>query len=197
MRGRFKLVLIICGATSLIAVNQTALAATNLFSYTFDAPVFGDASNRFTGSLTIADEAGTYSLVSLSAQYRSGIFNLSNSGLATTTQGRVVIGGLSNGITGISTGANDFLVNFNPATGFVLRSSVVSPETDINDLDLTLVRVPSTPAGVPEPATWAMLVAGFSLIGSALRRHKGTISASPDPLSLEQYAAFEDGRSPA
>jgi hypothetical protein len=30
--------------------------------------------------------------------------------------------------------------------------------------------------GVPEPATWAMMIAGFGLIGVALRRHRPTIA---------------------
>ena len=31
---------------------------------------------------------------------------------------------------------------------------------------------------IPEPATWAMLIAGFGLVGSALRRHRrGTVAA--------------------
>lgn len=29
-----------------------------------------------------------------------------------------------------------------------------------------------TPGGVPEPATWAMLVLGFGVAGSALRRSR-------------------------
>jgi hypothetical protein len=39
----------------------------------------------------------------------------------------------------------------------------------------TFVGVPfdaSTPAGVPEPASWAMMVGGFGLVGSAMRRRQ-------------------------
>ncbi|MCG2842181.1 PEPxxWA-CTERM sorting domain-containing protein [Sandaracinobacter sp. RS1-74] len=32
--------------------------------------------------------------------------------------------------------------------------------------------VDPTPGGVPEPATWAMLIAGFGFVGGALRRRK-------------------------
>ena len=32
--------------------------------------------------------------------------------------------------------------------------------------------------GVPEPATWAMLIAGFGLVGASLRRRKGLASVS-------------------
>ncbi len=30
--------------------------------------------------------------------------------------------------------------------------------------------------GVPEPATWAMLIAGFGLVGSAMRRRRSTVA---------------------
>ncbi len=35
-----------------------------------------------------------------------------------------------------------------------------------------LVDLPGTPGGVPEPATWAMLVAGFGVVGAAMRRRR-------------------------
>jgi PEP-CTERM motif len=36
----------------------------------------------------------------------------------------------------------------------------------------TITTFTTTPAGVPEPATWATLVVGFGLIGSAMRRRQ-------------------------
>ena len=32
--------------------------------------------------------------------------------------------------------------------------------------------LPAIPGGVPEPATWAMLIAGFGLVGAAARRRR-------------------------
>jgi hypothetical protein len=33
---------------------------------------------------------------------------------------------------------------------------------------------PVTTPGVPEPATWAMMILGFGLLGGAIRRRKAT-----------------------
>jgi hypothetical protein len=41
-------------------------------------------------------------------------------------------------------------------------------------LDLAL-RVTGSPAGVPEPASWAMMVGGFGLVGASLRRRRPAI----------------------
>ena len=35
---------------------------------------------------------------------------------------------------------------------------------------------PAVVSGVPEPASWALMLGGFGLVGSALRRKKGTAS---------------------
>jgi hypothetical protein len=38
-------------------------------------------------------------------------------------------------------------------------------------------RFPGAPGIIPEPATWAMLIAGFGLVGFALRRRKQAVTA--------------------
>jgi hypothetical protein len=46
-----------------------------------------------------------------------------------------------------------------------------NPDGDYDDF---IVR--ATVTGVPEPATWAMLIAGFGLVGFAARRRRETAS---------------------
>ena len=36
----------------------------------------------------------------------------------------------------------------------------------------------ATPSGVPEPMTWAMMIAGFGMIGGAMRRRAGTLATA-------------------
>jgi hypothetical protein len=40
------------------------------------------------------------------------------------------------------------------------------------DVRLTIADVPNGGGVIPEPATWAMLIAGFGLVGSTLRRRR-------------------------
>jgi hypothetical protein len=42
----------------------------------------------------------------------------------------------------------------------------------------TPVTTPGGPAGVPEPANWAMMIAGFGMIGGAMRSRRGKTSVS-------------------
>ncbi len=45
-----------------------------------------------------------------------------------------------------------------------------------SDLGSSGIGIEYTPTGgVPEPATWAMLIAGFGLVGASMRRRRGTM----------------------
>ncbi len=61
---------------------------------------------------------------------------------------------------------------------FVTFEDLPGSGSDFNYDDLgfvfTNVKTVIIPNGVPEPAAWAMLIAGFGMIGSAMRRRKAT-----------------------
>lgn len=69
-------------------------------------------------------------------------------------------------------------------TSFVFNSNL-SPSKDVvvdrvfavRTRDAANVIITGTPAGVPEPATWAMFGIGFGLAGSRLRRRKTLVAA--------------------
>lgn len=63
-----------------------------------------------------------------------------------------------------------FLVNNTPAQLFWTR------ENDTNVAFLRGQVVLRSVAGIPEPATWAMLIAGFGLVGAGLRRRSGQLA---------------------
>jgi hypothetical protein len=54
------------------------------------------------------------------------------------------------------------------------------PGSDDDNHDDLVIRVTATalgtPGGVPEPASWAMLIAGFGLVGAAQRRRKAIVA---------------------
>ncbi|MGL6043105.1 MAG: PEPxxWA-CTERM sorting domain-containing protein [Sandaracinobacteroides sp.] len=39
-----------------------------------------------------------------------------------------------------------------------------------------MVRSPDTPGAIPEPVTWAMLIAGFAMVGAAARRRRSALA---------------------
>ena len=63
---------------------------------------------------------------------------------------------------------------------FAAATSVTGGNALYGSLDGTPIivvdRLPAMP-GVPEPASWAMLIAGFGLMGVVMRRRRGTVAA--------------------
>ncbi|MFN3371119.1 MAG: PEPxxWA-CTERM sorting domain-containing protein [Sphingomonadaceae bacterium] len=82
------------------------------------------------------------------------------------------VGGLTwiNGIPGLWPFQTYFL-EFRPLTGGTLVLSFLTDSSDNIGPLLDNVLVTQT-AAIPEPATWAMLIAGFGLVGGALRRRR-------------------------
>ena len=61
-----------------------------------------------------------------------------------------------------------FLIGGNPATNFL----TVEGQSNTAQLRGKLVLYSEATSGVPEPATWAMFIAGFGLVGAAARRRQ-------------------------
>ena len=66
---------------------------------------------------------------------------------------------------------NNFIIRYQSITGSCLGDSGIGMGTGGGGFD---------PGGgeVPEPATWAMLIAGFGLVGAVARRRRGALSVS-------------------
>ncbi len=45
-----------------------------------------------------------------------------------------------------------------------------------NQPEISHIQFYGTQGVIPEPATWAMLIAGFGLVGSVMRRRRGTVT---------------------
>lgn len=78
-----------------------------------------------------------------------------------------------NGLTQGQTGAGTFAITFDAATtnielgNFVTRYQSISPSINGSDSGVGVGTVVTAP--VPEPATWAMMILGFGLVGGMLR----------------------------
>jgi PEP-CTERM motif len=71
--------------------------------------------------------------------------------------------------------------NYAPAANYITDNTGNLPwqETIYDRGFRTYVNV----AGVPEPASWMLMIAGFGMVGAAMRRQRGRVSAAGRPLS--------------
>lgn len=68
----------------------------------------------------------------------------------------------------LSGGSDDFFYGFYTSARF--------SSTAYFTMDTLQLGLPNVSPGIPEPATWGLLVAGFGLTGSALRRRRGAVA---------------------
>lgn len=69
------------------------------------------------------------------------------------------------GISYLSGGSTDFWYGFYTSARF--------SSAEYFTMDTLALGLPNVAPGVPEPATWALLIGGFGLTGTALRRRRG------------------------
>ncbi|WP_375392804.1 PEPxxWA-CTERM sorting domain-containing protein [uncultured Sphingomonas sp.] len=68
--------------------------------------------------------------------------------------------------------SGSFVATASSGTLLFLGAPTTTGDND-TALDLvTLVPAAAAPGGVPEPATWAMMIGGFGLVGASMRRRK-------------------------
>jgi len=65
-----------------------------------------------------------------------------------------------------------------PGGGVIVPPPAIAPPSPPPDVPVVVPLIPGTPGipGVPEPTTWAMMLLGFVLIGSAVRRQSPSFS---------------------
>ena len=177
------------GATMLAAAPATAVVVTRSytvsaefiqqsapvksltlgFTLTYDPTV--SVSNAAVSSYTSSSAAAQFN--SLPMLYGTDYY----SGFGTY----LIVSGAPGGSQYVE-GADDFFVQFlvdaqgNPVAGRnanVEYSFAGFRATYNTPLATVMVNGPTTPGGVPEPASWAMQIAGFGLTGSAMRRRRG------------------------
>ena len=173
-------------AGALLASTAPAMAAVFNWTYEGDLLIRGSGTVSASGTFTTTDTTSTVG--GRQAYTVTGITGTRNgvgiTGLATTFP--TIFGGADNFL--FSTGApfSDLGVSFSLANGrfgnFFDDGGVVGEYGAANiagDSGLTNAQgvfsfSPAT--GVPEPATWAMMIAGFGLAGCGLRRREAKLA---------------------
>lgn len=141
---------------------------TLTYTVTFDPTNLGNAPilNSLTSSSSLAAFAGP----NAAAFFQSGGFNY------------LAVGGTTNfGVLNVQNTNPDFYTFFRfNAAGDVLGTDANAVSYSVprmalfNSIASVTAVVPAT-APVPEPATWAMMVGGFGLIGATVRRRRVTV----------------------
>jgi PEP-CTERM motif len=157
------------------------------------SPAASDCSGFYAGNLLggandkVAAQAGGLSEVGFTwDQNWSAVNKIDSLGGATsvnflTSFGKKVFGET---IIGIHFGGGAWPRNIRPDGGATAFYKFDAGKSGLESIDLNLSSssgfvLYSTEGGVvPEPATWAMLIAGFGLVGSVMRRRRGVASVS-------------------
>ena len=62
--------------------------------------------------------------------------------------------------------------DYAPGTTLVSFEDLFNGPFDYNDLSFTFTNTSTAGPGVPEPASWALMITGFGLMGAAVRRRR-------------------------
>jgi hypothetical protein len=130
--------------------------------------VTNDTRRFFPLDVTFTLANGTQRTISTGVSF---FFQTGNNGNPTAQQGLLQIGNLGNAATnglGFSSFAvyNEYFFSGRPNAPTFLTGTFNVSTVPNNAPDNYVVNV----SAVPEPATWAMMIAGFGLVGGAMRR---------------------------
>ncbi|WP_235902787.1 PEPxxWA-CTERM sorting domain-containing protein [Sandarakinorhabdus oryzae] len=167
---------ILAGATlALLAVPASAAFTLNN-SQGGDGYVIVNSPSSFTvygGNDSTGNNITSYGTVATIAQLVSGLWSYRSDdvdGSAYDPAGYFINGGLFQLTVDLPNpalqgGSFSFSVNPGDTYGFYVRT------TD-GQLGRGQITADITPGGVPEPASWAMLIAGFGLVGAVARQRR-------------------------
>lgn len=176
-----KSIAIMALAATVGAASSAAEGATITRNFQFFATNFAAAAplQNIGGTFSVTFDPAVNSsgiLNSLSIAYPGLAFSAANTGFTATpgSFGVMTIGGLPSGVGSLATGTSDFVLQFigagsSPFSYLPLsfRYSTGAGQAWSGDFQIDVIN-----AAVPEPATWALMIAGFGLIGASLRTRR-------------------------
>ena len=162
----FALILLsVCAATYAHAIPITV---------SFQASGFpaGAPTDPVVGSL-VYDAASTTSninsLTSVNLTIAGHTFTVGELGFTSPFGSQQLIGGLLNGVNGIGSGTDDFLMQWNETTLIPVNFIYSTPASIVASTNFTQFSVTATVPTVPEPGSLALLLAGATCLGIARR----------------------------
>jgi hypothetical protein len=168
-----KIALALAGvaALSITAPAHAAVVTTN----------YGFTGSAGSGTFTLscdnpASFFGSCTLDTFDFMLGSTLFTTVNTGIQRQVVGlsvqAYVIGGTVSGVTGVNAvaGADDFFFALSPSgfTGTNTLTYFIAGNPGLSQAQITISEAQTSP--VPEPATWAMMLLGFGVIGFEMRR---------------------------
>lgn len=179
-----KTLALVASAAALALVGTAAQAHLTTFGYLdngngtvtlFGEHWHGDLSSAYSanGGVHVSNVPVT---LTVTVPWIGVINNVSIAGMGFT--------GYADTFTGISGAYQDWMYTAPLVLGNGTYDFYTGPNCCVDEMDSGAVRftvsgITSVPdgdlgnAGIPEPATWAMMIMGFGLTGAAMRRRKG------------------------
>lgn len=167
--------LVSAALTATIATEANAVLITRQFDFT---------ASSFSASLGYSTISGTFIVtydLNTVVTDQPGVvavnFNFpvaSEIGYSHSSNGRLIIGGLANGAGNANGGGVDFYADIGNAGGDLAKlngfyySNGTTTVASAGSRTLTATTI----TNVPEPATWAMMIGGFGLVGATMRRRR-------------------------
>ena len=190
--GASALTLVNAAVTGSVAgPGQTVWTTANTGNYTLflSSPNPGDYLNPNDESISIGIPNGTSRVLLTGEGYFPGntlnsdpAYNLTlsfDSGQTLTGLYTVATNSFSGGSSIVSGGRTFSLIEFSYTRflGDVVRPNVATPGGDGNDYNGNF-RISSVAGAVPEPASWALMIVGFGMVGVSARRRKASTAVA-------------------
>ena len=166
-------------ASAATLVNVGALPPANPYFYiTNGTPttpsIIADFVATITGASTAFDDMFEFTIPQ-DGKGSGSISTSFSSALNELTITKVLINGVAEALQS-SSGGQSLTVTGIPIMNGVLNTIEVIGVTSSTDVGATYTGTATFAAGpVPEPASWALMIGGFGLIGAAMRRGRGSL----------------------
>jgi len=161
---------VVDGSTN-VDVTRVHNGTTTYINYQSPDPLAEDNSGSFSNMLTFTNDiAGIYNLSVLTQYAAGGMADVTFDTL--TISGDLIPGGYMSFVGPTSNGTSDTWALSNIMLGAGTYTINLAGHSDSDGAYQGTVKFNLAAAGVPEPATWGLMLLGFGLMGSSMRRRR-------------------------